>query len=794
MPHRFLRWAVGPGLALFAVLFFCGLPMVSQAPPASQAPANEARPAAPRPLPPELARIEKTEGLIEDFADALKDLAIHLMARNREAALGFFADKVSFRPFPTQPGPLKPDLKWIQRRTWTPGVSRDGSPEDLLKSLEDFLATFSEVDYLWFDLLDAELETLDGPPPLAGTVRVSVRGRNRQGQREWVQGEARVKARMLEDEESWRVMAFNLESLASQVAERDLFNEVSGPAGIALTEPTRVFQFFPHGAAAHDVDQDGLLDLFVTGPEVNRLYLGQGDGTFKDAAAGAGVTSLVADKAEWNPLFLDYDNDGDSDLFLTWEAGTVLLENRLVPDHRLLFRDVSAGLPALPERFVARAVAVGDINRDGLPDLFLTNYGLRGKGPQTTVDDTEGGPSQLWVNQGGGTFKEEGRARGVAEARFSVSAQFADIDNDQDLDLYVANDFGGGNALYVNQGNGHFVDDARQRGAWLGQQSMGVSFADYDNDGDLDLHVTNMSARVTDRAFRHFSGDALRGRDMLVRQWSGDTLLENLGDGKFRDVSAKAGPFLSEWAWGGGFLDVDNDGLEDLHAPNGMQSGDKPYDVRSFVFTRAILAAQTPDRALNVEWMRAGLGTMFHLLVNEKFSFGGWTPDKMYLNRGDGRYLDISGVSGSDTVFHSDARASVYADFDNDGDLDMFIRAAHGQAHSLFRNEVGQDRPFLRLSLEGRASGRDAFGTVVQVKTASGRLTKSKHGNNGFLDQNDPRLLFGLGEAKAVESIEVRWPSGKVQTFKGLFPAGASLKIVEGEDQPVAVQEKRFRL
>ena len=107
MPHRFWRWVVGPGLALFAVLLFCSLPLVSQTPPASQAPSNEERPPAPRPLTPELARIEETEAFIEDFADALKDLAIHLMAKNREAARGFFDDKIRFRPFPTQPGPWR---------------------------------------------------------------------------------------------------------------------------------------------------------------------------------------------------------------------------------------------------------------------------------------------------------------------------------------------------------------------------------------------------------------------------------------------------------------------------------------------------------------------------------------------------------------------------------------------------------------------------------------------------------------------------------------------------------------
>ncbi len=173
------------------------------------------------------------------------------------------------------------------------------------------------------------------------------------------------------------------------------------------------------------------------------------------------------------------------------------------------------------------------------------------------------------------------------------------------------------------------------------------------------------------------------------------------------------------------------------------------------------------------------------------FSFSGFERDLVALNLGDGRFLDISGVSGADSV--GDGRAAVYADLDNDGDADIFLRSMYGRAHLLFRNEVGHEAGFLRITLEGRDSGRDAFGAVVRVHLPGRTLTRMKSGGAGFVSQGDPRLLFGLGSAQAAEGIEVRWPSGRTQRFPGA-PAGASLLLVEGEERARPVAERRFSL
>lgn len=183
------------------------------------------------------------------------------------------------------------------------------------------------------------------------------------------------------------------------------------------------------------------------------------------------------------------------------------------------------------------------------------------------------------------------------------------------------------------------------------------------------------------------------------------------------------------------------------------------------------------------------------LMFKEGFSFSGYERDPLYLNLGTKKFKDISGVSGIDSI--TDGRAGVFADFDNDGDLDVFVTTIQGDAHLLFRNNVGQNNKFLRVALEGTTSGRDAFGAVVRVKTSAGKLTKLKSGGAGFISQHDPRLLFGLGQDERVEAIEVIWPSGKVETFGGAA-AGSSVLLREGSastaNSVVAVKERKASL
>ena len=181
------------------------------------------------------------------------------------------------------------------------------------------------------------------------------------------------------------------------------------------------------------------------------------------------------------------------------------------------------------------------------------------------------------------------------------------------------------------------------------------------------------------------------------------------------------------------------------------------------------------------------------LMLGEGFSFSGYERDPLYLNLGTKKFVDISGVSGIDSI--TDGRAGVFADFDNDGDADVFSTVIQGQSHLLFRNNVGQESNWLRVSLEGGPkSGRDAFGAVVRVKTSAGTLTKIKDGGSGFISQHDPRLLFGLGRDERAASIEVTWPHGGRESFAGEFRAGQTFVLREGAGRAESVEVARAKL
>ena len=186
-----------------------------------------------------------------------------------------------------------------------------------------------------------------------------------------------------------------------------------------------------------------------------------------------------------------------------------------------------------------------------------------------------------------------------------------------------------------------------------------------------------------------------------------------------------------------------------------------------------VAAAEKAEDAGNDGYQSEHMGAIF----KEGFSFSGFERDYVGLNLGTGRFFDISGVSGLDSV--SDGRGSVYADLDNDGDSDVFLTAVQREAHYLFRNNVGSDNGWIRVELVGTTAGRDAYGAVVRVKSSTGIQSKLKSGGSGYLSHHDGRLLFGLGDDEAAEWLEVTWPGGERETL-GTLEAGRFYTVTEG--------------
>jgi hypothetical protein len=539
-------------------------------------------------------RLEVGEDLSESLANDLLELSVATRDGDELKTREYFPAQIKTHPFPSEPGPIHHEVKWIQKHAWI--ASPPATPESTTVTREVFLADwfkflghFDAIEDARFKVkesnFDASSQSVkNAKEPTAvvgatGNARLAffVVGRDPQQRREWARGVAKVAMRY-EENKHWQIQSFELVSLESMVATTDIFSEVSSPAGVAATLPSFGAagndSFTWHGGVAADFDNDGWIDLFVTGPDRNYLYLNDRHGHFTDVSEQVGLDKVSPGVA---PVAFDFDNDGDLDIFISSVGAQILLENRLVPDGKLYLRDVSAKA-GVAAQAVGFSVAVGDVNGDGTPDIYVTSYNHYGKVvPDSWYRATNGTRNLLFINQGNGTFKEEAVHWGVDDPRWSYAAEFADVNGDGKLDLYVVNDFGE-KALYINKGD-RFVDEGAARGVLDPGNGMGVSFGDFNNDGLLDLHVSNMSSTAGNRILTRLFPTTTPQDNVFKKLAAGNTLFQNLGNGKFRDVSSEMGGFSAGWAWGGGFIDFDNDGWSDLYTPTGFISGKSMKDT-----------------------------------------------------------------------------------------------------------------------------------------------------------------------------------------------------------------------
>jgi hypothetical protein len=537
-------------------------------------------------------RLEVIEDLSESLANDVLDFSVAVRDRDWDRIAPFFAESVSGAPLPTVPGALVPKVKWLSDRPWTApaGAAPGARPRaQFLDEWRRLLGHYSEVEDVRFKVRGATFAdsaqavmTANVPtavPGASGRARIGFWfvGRGPEGAREWLRGSFEAEV-AYPDGGPWHITAIDKPQVGSMTSAKDLFSEVAAPAGLSLRIPAygtpQNGGFVWKGAAAGDVNNDGWIDLFITGLTQNYLYLNDGTGRFRDASAEAGVKALASGSG---PLLADIDNDGDLDVFIAAVGPQVLLENRLVPDGTLRFDDISAesGVSVTSTGFSA---AAADVNNDGRVDFYVASYNEYGRvTPNSWAAATNGTPNLLFVSKPGGGYREEAVKWGVADGRWSYAAVFADLTDDGRPDLYVANDFGE-KGFFVNQGTS-FRDEARERGVLDPGNGMGVALGDYNNDGRLDLHVTNMSSTAGNRILGRMYPGAKPNEQVLVKLASGNALFENLGGGRFKEVTQEVGGLSGMWAFGGGFFDFDNDGVEDLFSPNGFISGKSMKDT-----------------------------------------------------------------------------------------------------------------------------------------------------------------------------------------------------------------------
>ena len=492
------------------------------------------------------------------------------------------------------------------------------------------------------------------------------------------------------------------------------------------------------GAAWLDYDGDGDMDVFIgNGAEMryvddgaklelvhsahSALYRNDGKLHFTDVSEASGCA-----RRDWVQAIAtgDVDNDGDPDLYLGCFKGDVFLRN---DGGRFVDATAEAGLT---NAFWGTGAAFGDANNDGALDLYVANYcmfdctapplgGARevingvevGWGPEEENKRglNVGAPDRFYLGDGQGHFRDATAECGLAldKPLCSYAAIFSDVDGDGRQDILVANDVQPVN-LFVNDGHGHFRDEAVERGFAFNSEgkatgAMGLSSADFDGDGDFDVFRTNFDMEA-------------------------NSLHRNAGRGRFTDVAAALGlavPSIDRLGWGGGFFDVDADGDFDVLVANGH------------VYPQAA-----------------------------EIGMSGWTmQSQLYecvMQRDGSRtYVDATARAGSGLAPLRSARGVAFADADDDGDLDALIIDMDA-APRLLENRSTRRGRWLSVRTVGSVSNRDGLGAVVRVSAGGRTWVREVRTTEGLYSSHDPRLYFGLGAVDDVESVEVVWPSGRL--------------------------------
>jgi len=553
--------------------------------------------------------------------------------------------------------------------------------------------------------------------------------------------------------------------------------ESSAAAGLTFTHegPTfdaRLAHIMPQVAsmgaavAVADVDADGLSDLYVTNSgegSRNRLFRNKGDGTFEDVAAALGLAALndPATGVSMGSVWGDYDNDGYPDLLLYRWGRPELFHN----EQGRVFTRVSerAGLPSWAN---INAAVWFDFDRDGHLDFFMGGYYAADVNlwrlpntrimPESFEYARNGGRKYLYRNLGDGRFEEVSAARGLSSTRWALAAVAADLRGTGYPDLFIANDYGV-SELFVNDG-GTFREAGRETGVGYAPKSgMNASVGDVLNQGRFAIYVSNISEE----------GILIQGNNLWVPS---STRADGLP--MYENLASSMNVALGGWSFGAQFGDLNNDGALDLYLVNGYVSASRNenywYDYSKVAGGHEVVIGDAAN------W--PAMGTR---------SLAGYQPKRVWMNDGAGRFIDVARMVGVTDQY--DGRAVSLADFDNRGVLDVIVANQRGPL-LFYKNDVAQGRNWVAFELEGgcrpgmpsveedragppgpathRCSNRDAIGAQVAVHRAGAVQVQEVLAGSGFCAQNQRRLHFGLGTADAVERVEVRWPSGRVQTIE----------------------------
>jgi hypothetical protein len=532
------------------------------------------------------------------------------------------------------------------------------------------------------------------------------------------------------------------------------FVDQTKSSGVEFTHvPTRTKgkllpEIMGSGVATADFNRDGAPDILLansgsllddTRPKeaANRLYINDGKGKFTDQTAQWGLTGTGYGQGV---AVGDIDNDGLIDVFLTNFEG----DNRLLRNTGDKFEDVSAESGLKADNKWSTSAGFFDYDNDGDLDLWTVRYvDFTTDSPHKVYRNRmqiystpiyfNGYTDQLLENDGSGKFTDVSKKAGLGRAGNGLALGLVDLDKDGDIDAYVAND-SDENHLWINEGNGTFKETGQLSGSAYDefgkeQGSMGVDFSDFDDNGNLDIVVTNFQNEP----------NALYSQTKPL-------LFDSAGN-----LSGLAQPSLSKLSFGIDFFDADNDGDEDLLVANGHIEDNVEESSDSVTFAQ---------------------------------------KNSLFENKGGGKFIEIGESAGDAFAEMQVSRGLAIADFDSDGDLD-FVVVNNGGTAQLGFNETESKGNFVGLILEGDKSNRSAIGARLVATIGKNKIERQIQGAQSYLSVSDFRVHFGLGNAEKIDTLEVFWPGGSKQTVSGIEAGKYYLLKQDKEPEPFDVGTKR---
>ncbi len=555
-----------------------------------------------------------------------------------------------------------------------------------------------------------------------------------------------------------------------------------GPLNVA----NYIYFYNGGGVAIGDINNDGLQDVLFTGNMVrNRLYLNKGNFKFEDITPGSGV----AEKQGWctGATMVDINKDGNLDIYICRSADVNPLrrKNLLFINNGDLTFSEKAEEYGLADNGYSTQSTFFDFDKDGDLDCFVINHSTQKytagvqDNPALRKEFNPESASKLYRNDGG-RFTDISQQAGITSnvLTFGLSVAVSDMNNDGWPDVFVSNDFNEPDYLFFNNGDGTFTEQLSKSIDETSLFSMGSDAADYNNDGLVDLLTLDMLADNNKTQKMHSGAENFDKFQFLFNQgfyyqYSRNMLQKNNGDGTFSEVGQLSGVSNTDWSWAALFADYDNDGHKDLFVSNGYVKDYTEMDFLKYSVDRIIRSMHNDSVDPIPEYIRK----MPTIEI----------PNFIFKNNGDETFTKKTEEWGINKPGVSAGAA--YADFDNDGDLDLVINNCNNYA-SLYKNNSEQlvKNNFLRVKLQGSSENERGIGAKVTLYSKGHKYYQEQMPVRGFQSSVDPVLNFGIGLAVDLDSVVVIWPDDKKQTLKDV-KANQTLLVNAGDAKEMWVYD-----